>query len=85
VGQRKGESELEKTRHHARDGAISFDDPCGLTELARIVGGEERWQTIGLVGATAILIVAHTIGGRNNRNDPHHFRAPRDPAGENAL
>jgi uncharacterized DUF497 family protein len=40
-----------------------FDDPYAFTELDRIVGGEERWQTIGLIGATAILIVAHTIGG----------------------
>ena len=42
---------------------LAFDDPFALTELDRIADGEERWQTIGLVGATTVLIVAHTIEG----------------------
>jgi len=40
---------------------LVFDDPYALTELDRIAGGEIRWQTIGLIGATVILVVAHTI------------------------
>ncbi|MNT68092.1 hypothetical protein D3C72_2062900 [compost metagenome] len=28
--------------------------------IERIDGGEERWQTIGMVGGCLILLVAHT-------------------------
>ena len=38
-----------------------FDDPNFLSEQDRIVDGEERWQTIGLVGGFVILMVAHTV------------------------
>ena len=37
-----------------------FDDPNFLREQDRIVDGEERWQTIGVVGGFVILMVAHT-------------------------
>jgi len=38
-----------------------FEDPFALTEQDRIVTGELRWQTIGLVEGIAILLVAHTV------------------------
>lgn len=38
-----------------------FDDPNFLSEQDRVVDGEERWQTIGLVGGFLILMVAHTL------------------------
>jgi hypothetical protein len=38
-----------------------FEDPFALTEQDRIVTGELRWQTVGLVEGVAILLVAHTI------------------------
>lgn len=38
-----------------------FDDPNFLSEQDRIVDGEERWQTIGMVGGLVILMVAHTV------------------------
>ncbi len=37
-----------------------FDDPNHLSIQDRHEGGEERWQTLGLVGPHAILLVAHT-------------------------
>jgi uncharacterized DUF497 family protein len=40
---------------------LVFDDPYAFTEHDRIEGGERRWQTIGLAGGTAILLVAHTF------------------------
>jgi len=43
-----------------------FDDPYALTEFDRIEG-QIRWRTIGLVGGTAILFVAHTIEKGNSR------------------
>lgn len=38
-----------------------FDDPNFLSEQDRVVDGEERWQTIGMVGGLVILMVAHTL------------------------
>jgi uncharacterized DUF497 family protein len=37
-----------------------FDDPNHISIQDRHEGGEERGQTIGLVGHVAILLVAHT-------------------------
>ncbi|HEV2198885.1 MAG TPA: BrnT family toxin [Bryobacteraceae bacterium] len=42
------------------DTAIAvFDDPHELSIVDRIVKGEERWQTLGMI-AGILLIVAHT-------------------------
>ena len=38
-----------------------FDDPLHLSRQDRIEDGEVRWQTIGLVGGTALVLVAHTL------------------------
>ena len=38
-----------------------FRDPFRLTRQDRIEGGEERWQTIGVVYGVTVLLVAHTI------------------------
>lgn len=37
-----------------------FEDPRALSQLERIVEGEERWQTVGLVGGVVVLLVVHT-------------------------
>ena len=37
-----------------------FDDPNHLSLQDRHESGEERWQTLGLIGSHAILLVAHT-------------------------
>lgn len=39
-----------------------FDDPFHLSIQDRHVDGEERWQTLGLVGGVVVLLVAHTLG-----------------------
>jgi uncharacterized DUF497 family protein len=44
-----------------------FDDPYALSLVERLVDLEERWQTIGLVGDTLVLLVAHTW--RDEEND----------------
>ena len=38
-----------------------FDDPYGLSVQDRIVDGEARWQTIGLIEGVVVLLVAHTV------------------------
>lgn len=38
-----------------------FADPLCVTVQDRVESGELRWQTIGALGAVAIVLVAHTI------------------------
>lgn len=38
-----------------------FNDPCALMRQDRIENGEERWQTIGRVGYTLVVLIAHTV------------------------
>ncbi len=37
-----------------------FDDPKAITEQARLVGGEVRFQTIGRAGGFMVVFVVHT-------------------------
>lgn len=39
-----------------------FDDPFLLAVQDRFVDGEERWQTIGTIAGTTLLLVAHLDG-----------------------
>ena len=41
-----------------------FDDPHHLSVQDRHEGGEERWQTLGLVGRIVVLMVAHSYRER---------------------
>lgn len=43
------------------EAAHAFNDEFRLTRQDRIESGEERWQTLGLVYGTLLLLVAHTI------------------------
>jgi hypothetical protein len=38
-----------------------FDDPFAFSSQDRHENGEERWQTIGIVGGIVVLLVAHTV------------------------
>jgi uncharacterized DUF497 family protein len=40
---------------------LVFDDPFHVSRQDREVEGEERWQTIGMVQGTRVLLVAHTV------------------------
>jgi uncharacterized DUF497 family protein len=39
---------------------LVFNDPHALSVQDRHEWGEERWQTLGLVGGVVMLLVAHT-------------------------
>lgn len=49
-----------------------FEDPRHLSIQDRHEEGEERWQTLGLVGGTVILLVAHTY--REDEQDEEVIR-----------
>lgn len=57
----KAESNLRKHRISFEVASRVFIDPCLLSSQDRIEEGEHRWQTIGLVDAVMVLVVAHAI------------------------
>jgi uncharacterized protein len=57
-----------KNRSNRRKHGISFDtaarvflDPLHISRQDRIVEGEERWQTIGMVDGVLLILVAYTV------------------------
>jgi len=38
-----------------------FSDPLAFSHQDRIEGGEQRWQTLGMVYGVLLLLVAHTV------------------------
>ncbi|HEY3329196.1 MAG TPA: BrnT family toxin [Capsulimonadaceae bacterium] len=56
----KNQSNLKKHGVSFDTAQLVFDDPLHLSRQDRIENGEERWQTIGMVAESVILIVAHT-------------------------
>lgn len=57
----KAESNYRKHGILFEDAVSVFFDPLHLTVQDRVEGGEYRWQTIGQVAGTAVLLVAHTV------------------------
>jgi hypothetical protein len=43
-----------------KEAMLVFEDPHVVSEPDRIVDGERRWQSIGLIDGTLLLLVAHT-------------------------
>ena len=57
-----------KNRANQRKHGVSFEeavhvfhDPLQVSVQDRIEGGEQRWQTFGLVSGVVLLMVAHTV------------------------
>jgi uncharacterized DUF497 family protein len=65
----KNRRNLAKHKVSLETASMVFDDPLMLSIQDRVVAGEERWQTLGMVSGT-VLLVAHTY---------------RDRAGEEAI
>ncbi|MDR1850471.1 MAG: BrnT family toxin [Zoogloeaceae bacterium] len=58
---RKAASNYFKHGVRFEEAALVFADPFSVSVQDRIVDGEERWQTIGMVGGSLLLLVAHTV------------------------
>lgn len=41
--------------------SLVFDDPYAFSVQDRLEDGEERWQTLGLIGWVLVVLVAHTV------------------------
>jgi uncharacterized protein len=60
--ERKNQANLKKHGLSFEAAIFVFDDPLHITRLERVKDGEQRWQTIGMVSGTHLLVVAHTWG-----------------------
>jgi uncharacterized protein len=58
----KNRQNVAKHGDHFETAVLAFEDPYALVRLDRIIDGEERWQTIGMINGLVVLLVAHTIG-----------------------
>ena len=57
----EGKSRTNRAKHKVsfETAKLVFEDPFALSIQDRIVEGEQRWQTLGLVGGVVVLLVAH--------------------------
>ena len=69
----------EKNKRNQRKHGVSFEaaklvfeDPLHISRQDRTEDGERRWQTIGMVGDVALLLVAHTW--EDTEGDGEHIR-----------
>jgi uncharacterized DUF497 family protein len=56
----KSRGNLAKHKVSFETAKLVFDDPRTVSRMDRVEDGEERWQTLGLVGGIVVLLVAHT-------------------------
>jgi len=72
--QNKNRSNRAKHKVSFEVASLVFEDPLHLSRIDRIVDGEVRWQTIGMVGGVLLLLVAHTWEEyRRGNGRPHYF------------
>jgi hypothetical protein len=58
----KNRSNLGKHKISFENARLVFDDPHALSYRDREVEGEERGQTLGVIGGPITVLVAHTYG-----------------------
>ena len=56
----KNRRNLKKHKISFESAKLVFDDPQALSDLEREVDGEDRWQMVGLIGGSVIVVVAYT-------------------------
>ena len=59
----ESKNQINQTKHRLgfETAQHVFDDPLHISRQERVEGGEQRWQTIGLVHGVVLLLVAHTV------------------------
>jgi uncharacterized protein len=73
----KNESNQHKHGVSFEAAKLVFDDPLHVSRQDRIENGEQRWQTVGMAGGVALLLVAHTwheTEGGNADHTTEHIR-----------
>jgi uncharacterized DUF497 family protein len=59
--QNKNQSNRLKHKISFEVATLVFEDPLQINVMDRIENGEERWQTLGMVGNVVLVLVAHTF------------------------
>ena len=59
--ERKNRSNKAKHRVSFETAMLVFEDPHHISRPDRVVDGELRWHTLGLVGGLQLLLVVHTV------------------------
>ncbi len=57
----KNQKNLHKHDVRFETATLVFDDPYAITRRDPTSGDEERWITVGAIGAGSILLVVHTF------------------------
>jgi uncharacterized DUF497 family protein len=59
----ESKNQINQSKHRLsfETAQLVFDDPLHVSRQERIEGGEQRWQTIGLVHGLVLLLVAHSV------------------------
>jgi uncharacterized DUF497 family protein len=57
----KAEANLKKHGVSFEDATYVFENPDFIMEDDRVVDGEMRWHTTGMVGGFLLLLVVHTL------------------------
>jgi uncharacterized DUF497 family protein len=59
----ESKNQINQSKHRLsfETAQLVFDDPLHFSRQERIEGGEQRWQTIGLVHGLVLLLVAHSV------------------------
>jgi uncharacterized DUF497 family protein len=67
----------DKNLSNQRKHGVSFElaarvflDPLHLSVQDRVENGEQRWQTLGLIGGVAVVLVAHTFTEDGPTDEP---------------
>ena len=60
---------INKSKHGIsfETASLVFSDPLHMSVLDRVVKGEQRWKTMGLVGGLVIIVVVHTYTEKEDK------------------
>ena len=64
---KKNRINRKKHRVSFETAQLVFEDPLHVSRLDRIEGGEQRWQTIGLINGLILMLIAHTARKEDGR------------------
>ena len=80
-------SRINRAKHKVsfETAALAFEDPLALSVQDRLVEGEPRWQTLGLVGGVVVLLIAHTYEEENGEEVVRIISARKATARERML
>jgi uncharacterized protein len=81
----KNRRNLAKHKVSFEAASLVFGDPRAISQIDRVIEGEERWQTLGLAGGIVVLLVAHTSRDQDGEELIRIISARKATSGERAL